>query len=78
MATNEQTEIRINGKMIAENVTYDEYMERYAAYFCEWIDGVVIQMSPVGWKHNKVITYICQLIEAYFELRPIGVINIQP
>lgn len=74
----EQTEININGNVIATDVTFEEYMERYAAHFCEWIEGVVIQMSPAGWQHNKIITYLCLFIEAYFELRPLGRINIQP
>lgn len=29
--------------IIAHNVTFEDYMERYAAQFTEWVEGMVIQ-----------------------------------
>lgn len=74
----EQSEININGNVIATDVTFEEYMERYAAHFCEWIEGVVIQMSPVHEKHDGLTFYLRQLVETYFELRPIGQVRSAP
>ena len=34
--------------------------------------------SPAALKHNKLIYYLQQLIEAYFEIKPIGDVVSQP
>lgn len=60
------------GEIIAMDVSEDEYMERYAENFCEWVDGVVIKMSPVSLKHDQLIDYLRDLLKAYFALKPIG------
>ena len=60
------------GEIIALDVSEDEYMERYAENFCEWVDGVVIKMSPVSLKHDQLIDYLRDLLKAYFALKPIG------
>lgn len=67
-----------SGEVIAADVPLDEYMARYAQHHCEWIEGMVIKMSPAGFLHNKLIYYLEQLIEAYFEIRPAGVVIGQP
>lgn len=38
--------------MVAAEVSFDEYMEKYAAEFCEWFDGIVVKMSPVSDVHS--------------------------
>jgi hypothetical protein len=32
--------------IIATNVTFEKYLERYAHDYCEWVEGTVIKMSP--------------------------------
>jgi Uma2 family endonuclease len=64
--------------VIATGVSLDEYMAHYAAAHCEWVEGAVIQMSPVSGKHDELSYYLRQLLSAYFELRPIGRIRSQP
>src|SRR5689334_16122564 len=66
------------GEIIATDVSLEEYMERYAAHFCEWIEGVVITMSPVGLVHDKLTYYLRQFLEVFFELVPIGTVVSQP
>jgi Uma2 family endonuclease len=60
------------GEIIAMDVSEAEYMELYAENFCEWVDGVVIKMSPVSLKHDQLIDYLRDLLKAYFALKPIG------
>jgi Uma2 family endonuclease len=69
----EQTEpFRPIGKVVAAGVSADEYMERYAAHFYEWVKGFVIKMSPVALKHAAIDDYLGDLLKAYFALNPIG------
>ena len=60
------------GDIVAVDVSADEYMERYAADFYEWVNGVVIKMSPVSSIHDDITVYLRGLLNAYFALNPIG------
>lgn len=60
------------GQIIATNVSFEDYMELYAANFCEWVNGVVIKMSPVSKSHARMTYYLQTLLTTYFNLRPIG------
>jgi len=37
-----QQRVISEGEIVAENVSFDEYMEKHAEYFAEWVDGKVI------------------------------------
>lgn len=78
MAVSEQTLTGILGEVVATGVSLEDYLEHYAAEHCEWLEGVVIRVSPAELKHNSLIYYLCQLLMAYFELRPIGRVIGQP
>ncbi|MEP7290634.1 MAG: Uma2 family endonuclease [Chloroflexota bacterium] len=65
------------GQVVATDVSLEEYMEIYAADYCEWVEGVVIKMAG-SLKHNDLIAYMRQLLMAYFELLPIGRTISQP
>lgn len=65
-------------RIVAQDVSLDDYLEHHSAHFREWIEGIVIDGSPAGWQHNRIIHYLYQLIDAYFELRPIGVVDSAP
>ncbi|MBI5670163.1 MAG: Uma2 family endonuclease [Chloroflexi bacterium] len=67
-----------SSQVVATDVSLDEYMERYAADNCEWIEGVVIKVSPVTVSHNRLMKYLALLLDTYFEFRAIGVVLIQP
>lgn len=71
MAVVEQPRIHY-GEIIATNVSEAEYMEKYAAHYCEWVNGVVIRMSPASLRHNFLIDYLTDLFRIYFTLNPIG------
>jgi len=78
MSAGNQVISTISGEVIATNVTFEDYLEKYAADFCELVEGNVIKMSPVSLRHNLVITYLLTLLGAYFEINPIGRVISQP
>jgi Uma2 family endonuclease len=78
MAISEHVLNEVIGGIVATNVSLDDYMEHYAADHCEWVEGVVIRVSPAELKHNTLLYYFYQLLTAYFELRPIGRVIGQP
>lgn len=67
-----------SGDIIATGVSLEAYMRDYAADHCEWVEGFVIKMSPATIGHNNLIKYLSQFFDAYFEIKPIGVVILQP
>ncbi len=83
MVVNEQAAQQIEAEgleegIVATNVSLEDYMEHYAAHFCEWVEGTVIRVSPSSMPHVRLLQYLIQLLNAYFELRPIGILVTQP
>lgn len=68
-------EERLNREIIATNVSGADYLEHYAADFCEWVDGTVVKMSPVYAVHDLLTRYFAMLFEAYFPYHLIGQIR---
>ncbi|RMF78001.1 MAG: Uma2 family endonuclease, partial [Chloroflexi bacterium] len=66
------------GKIVALNVTADDYMRDYAADYHEWVRGCVIKMSPVSNTHDEYDGYLYLLLKAYFAHNPIGVVKKAP
>lgn len=67
-----------SGEIIATGISEEAYLDKYAAHHCEWIDGTVIKMAPATLRHNTLIGYLATVLNAYFELRPIGVVVQSP
>jgi Uma2 family endonuclease len=61
-----------SGEIVAADVTYDDYMAQYAADFHEWVQGVVIKMSPISLIHAELVDYFRDILRAYFSYNPIG------
>ena len=62
------------GRIVAYDVTFDDYLQRYAEHYHEWVRGYVIEMSPVTLRHEQIISYLRTLLDAWFERNPIGVV----
>ncbi len=60
------------GEIVATGVPEDEYLARYAAEFHEWVQGVVIRVSPESLRHALLVKYLSHLLDAYFALNPVG------
>ena len=67
-----------SGEIIAQGVSFENYLERFAGQHCEWIGGTVIKMSPVTLRHHLITRYLLTLLEIYFTLRPIGKVLGEP
>jgi len=78
MSAENQVISTISGEVIATGVTFEDYLEKYAADFCELVEGNVIKMSPIHERHDIISRYLAMLFEAYFDARPIGLIRQAP
>lgn len=58
---------------ISEATYFDDYEGHY-----EWVDGQVIEMSPITSRNYKIQKYLSQVLDAYFIYNPIGEIREDP
>jgi Uma2 family endonuclease len=68
----------IFGDIVARDVSAEAYMEQYAEGHHEWIDGVVIKMSPISREHELIGNYFRQVLDTYLALQPIGNVHNDP
>ena len=66
------------GDIIATDVSEWDYLQHYAADHCEYVDGMVIKMSPVRDKHDALFQYLIIFLGAYLEFRSIGQLRVEP
>lgn len=59
----------------AAPISIEEYLANYAPFHCEYMDGAVIKMSPVTERHDALMRYLENLLEAYLSLKPLGVLR---
>jgi len=67
-----------SGEIVATGVSEEEYLDKYAEHFCEWVNGTVIKMAPASGRHDETLRYGARLLEAYFEMKPIGELRQMP
>lgn len=42
------------GRIVATGITEEAYLANYAEDFHEWVDGIVIKMTPVSDRHEQL------------------------
>ncbi len=68
----------VSGQVVATGVSFETYLEKYAADFHEWVQGGVVKMAPVSSKHDQITFYLRLLLETYFEMKPLGQVASSP
>lgn len=56
------------------SITFEEYLDQYAADFYEYVGGKLVDLRPVTLRHQELLSYCRMLLDCYFELSPIGMI----
>jgi len=56
------------GKIVAEHVAYEDYLSGEYGIHAEWINGVVIEMSPIEETHDALSRFTSALFDTYLEL----------
>lgn len=59
-------------QIVAAGVSLEDYLEYYAELGCEFVEGTVYKMTPVGLLHEIIRDYLRLVLQVYFDLRPVG------
>jgi Uma2 family endonuclease len=60
-------QVRISGKIIAKDVTYDAFMNGFVDQHVEWVNGVVIEHPSIDARHDALVHFFRMLFSAYIE-----------
>jgi Uma2 family endonuclease len=66
------------GKIVAENVPYEDYLSGKYGIHVEWINGVVIDMSPVSTWHGQLNSFLEFLFACLLDQTTGGVVHRDP
>jgi Uma2 family endonuclease len=58
-------------------VSAEEYFEKYAEQYYEWVDGALVKMWASG-EHNELMLYLAVLFKEYLVHDPIGQVRVAP
>lgn len=68
----------LGGQVVAINASHDDYLEHFAQDHCEYIEGMVIRMTPAGLTHNDLVYLLRVYLQAYLRSMPLGRVLQQP
>lgn len=74
----ERTLIIKGDDVLASDLSFEEYLVAFDGQFAEWVEGVVIRMTPVNEQHDRVFQLLMMLIRAYLDVRPVGRLFVAP
>jgi Uma2 family endonuclease len=67
-----------SGKIVAENVSYEDFLTGKYGTHVEWVNGMVIEMPSVGFTQNRLNKFLIILLQTYCELTDGGVVTYDP
>lgn len=60
--------IRIKGKILAENISFDDFLEHEEWERAEWVYGLVLQMPGIDERHDALSGFLYSLFSTYLAL----------
>ena len=76
MTTVMQTSVPANTQA---KISYEEFLERTDENsHVEWIEGEVVEMSPISNRHQQVGAYLLTLLQLYANMRGLGEVRYEP
>jgi Uma2 family endonuclease len=73
-----KTSITASGDVIATDVSFEDFLTQFDGQSVEWINGVVIRMSPVSQRHNELTVFLITLFDFFLPLTGGGRIFHEP
>lgn len=68
LVISEQDVLILSGKVIAENISYEDYLTGKYGEHTEWVYGVVVAMSPVSILHDRLGSFLRMLFSTILSL----------
>jgi Uma2 family endonuclease len=65
-------------QIIARNVPFEQYLSAYAGAYAEWVEGMVIQMSPASAVHDSLSQFFVILLRHFLRQTGLGTLRAAP
>lgn len=57
-----------------DRLSYQDFLSQDGDHHAEWVNGVVVEMSPPSTKHQVLVRFLCSLMQTYAEEHDLGVV----
>ena len=74
----DKTTITLSGEVLASDVTFEEFLTQFSGQSVEWINGVVIEMSPVSVDQLALVRFLISLFDNFLAITKGGVVYFEP
>ena len=62
------TDLRLSGEIVAENVAYEDFLNREYGDHVEWYKGYVILMSKIDQRHDALTTFFTVFFDVFLNV----------
>ncbi len=73
-----KTSITASGEVIATDVAFEDFLTQFDGQSVEWINGVVIRMSPVSIEHTAIVRFLISLFDYFLSVTELGEVYFEP
>jgi Uma2 family endonuclease len=73
-----KTQIAPSGEIVATDVSFEEFLTAFDGQHVEWINGVVITMSPVSTEHTAIVRFLISLFDYFLAVTQLGEVYFEP
>ncbi len=73
-----KTSITASGEIIATDVSFENFLTQFDGQSVEWINGVVIRMSPVSVEHTAIVRFLISLFDYFLAVTELGEVFFEP
>jgi Uma2 family endonuclease len=67
-----QTIVKAETKQVTENITYEEFLQKYMDVHAEWIGGEVITLITASDKHQDIVRWLIAILSLFVETYDLG------
>lgn len=73
-----KTQIAPSGDVIATDVSFEDFLTQFDGQSVEWVNGVVIAMSPVSTEHTALARFLISMFDYFLAVTKLGEVYFEP
>jgi Uma2 family endonuclease len=79
MTNKSDSEKQVGAAVRAGWISYEAFLSAQDEHpWAEWVDGEIVDMTPVGWEHQRVVRFLVTLLDLYVQAHKAGEIVFEP
>jgi Uma2 family endonuclease len=73
-----KTPIATSGEVVAAGISFEDFLTQFDGQSVEWVNGEVIEMSPVSTEHTAIARFLISLLDYFLAVTKLGEVYFEP